>query len=123
MIMSTRSYTLMNFTCSEDRVTHRVPCKAGLSKLLNTGFRSRSLTYSCIRWWRELLEGRMGPPELTETEIWKAIGMRNDGMSLREIARRLSRHHSSICRLLRKHQATGDVEDRPRSGRPRCTAP
>ncbi len=28
----------------------------------------------------------MGPPELTEAERWKAIGMRNAGMSLREIA-------------------------------------
>ena len=28
-----------------------------------------------------------------------------------------------LCRLLRKRQATGDVKDRPRPGRPRCTTP
>ena len=52
---------------------------------------------------------------------WQIIGMRNAGLSCREIARQIDRHHSVVTRLVQKFQATNDVRDRPRTGRPRKT--
>ncbi|XP_060069171.1 uncharacterized protein LOC132549271 [Ylistrum balloti] len=42
-------------------------------------------------------------------------------MSWREIGRQLNITHTVISRLIRKHVATGNVQDRQRSGRPRKT--
>lgn len=62
-----------------------------------------------------------GPPEMTIAERWQAIGMKHAGMSFRQIGRELGHHHSNISKLWTKYQVTGDVKDRPRSGRPCCT--
>ena len=53
----------------------------------------------------------------------RAIGMLTAGMSARDVARHFQRHESTISRLLNRFQQTGNVADRPRSGRPRKTTP
>ena len=50
-----------------------------------------------------------------------AVGWHQEGISGREIARRLRVKHAVIQRLLERFQATGSTDERPRSGRPRCT--
>ena len=54
--------------------------------------------------------------------IWQIIGMREVGMSLRQISQRVGHHHSSVSRIVNKHRLTNDVKDRPRSGRSRITS-
>ena len=53
----------------------------------------------------------------------RAIGMLTAGMSVRDFARHFQRHESTISRLLNRFQQTGNVADRPRSGRLRKTSP
>ena len=57
--------------------------------------------------------------KLCIAERWQAVGMSQTGLSNRRVAQRVGVHHSVIDRF----QATGTVEDRPRSGRPRKTTP
>ena len=45
------------------------------------------------------------------------------GMSARDVARHFQRHESTISRLLNRFHQTGNVADRPRSGRPRKPSP
>ena len=52
-----------------------------------------------------------------------AIGMLAGGMRAREVAGHFNVHESTISRLKIRHQQTGNVCDRPRSGRPRKTTP
>lgn len=56
-------------------------------------------------------------------EAAQAIGLLNAGLSLREVGRRLNVSHSVISRLRERHQQTGSVKQRPRSGRPKKTTP
>ena len=51
----------------------------------------------------------------------RTIGMLTAGMSARDAARHFQRYKSTISRLLNRFQQTGNVADRPRSGRPRKT--
>ena len=60
---------------------------------------------------------------MTFEQCERAIGMLTAGMSTREVARHFQRHESTISRLLNRFQQTGNVADRPRSGRPRKTTP
>ena len=53
---------------------------------------------------------------------WQIIGMRNAGLSCREIGRQINGHHSLVARLAQKFGVTNDVRDRPRQGRPRKTS-
>ena len=64
----------------------------------------------------------MGPPQLYNAVRWQIIGMREAGMSLRQIAQRVGHHHSTISRIMNKHQITNDAKDLLRSGRPRITS-
>ena len=50
-----------------------------------------------------------------------AMGWINNGLSLREISRRLQVSVSVISRLRQRFLATGGFEERPRTGRPRAT--
>ena len=59
----------------------------------------------------------MGPPQLSNAVRWQIIGMREAGMSLRQIAQRVGHHHSTVSHIVNKHRLTNDVKDRPRSGR------
>ena len=53
----------------------------------------------------------MGPPQLSNAVRWQIIGMREAGMSLRQIAQRVGHHHSTISRIMSKHQITNDAKD------------
>ena len=62
-------------------------------------------------------------PGVTFEQCERAIGMFTASMSARDIARHFQRHKSTISRLLDRFLQTGNVADRPRSGRPRKTTP
>ena len=62
-------------------------------------------------------------PGMTFEQRESAIGMLTAGMSARHVARHFQRHESTISRLPNRFQQTGNVADRPRSGRPRKTTP
>ena len=49
----------------------------------------------------------------------RAIGMLTAGKSARDVTRHFQLHQSTISRPLNRFQQTGNVADRPRSGRPR----
>ena len=51
----------------------------------------------------------------------QAIGMLVAGFTKAEVARRLNCHPTTISRLQRRYQHTGNVKDLPKSGRPRVT--
>ena len=61
----------------------------------------------------------MGAPQLSNAVRWQIIGMREAGISLRQIAQRVGHHHSTLSRIANKNRLTNDVKDRPRSGRSR----
>ncbi|XP_063416126.1 C-type lectin domain family 4 member M-like [Mytilus trossulus] len=63
-----------------------------------------------------------GLPQLSTDVRWHIIGMQEAGMSFRQIARRVGYHHSTISRILIKHQNTNSVNDLPRSGSPSVTS-
>lgn len=73
----------------------------------------------CIRFFIHF--NVMARRKLSEATRWQIIGMRNAGMSLRQIGTQIGRHHSIISKLLKKYRATNEVKDLPRPGRPRKT--
>ena len=64
----------------------------------------------------------MGPSQLSNAVQWQIIGMREAGMSLRQIAQRVGHHNSTFSRIVNKHRLTNDVKDHPRSGRSRIAS-
>ena len=58
---------------------------------------------------------------LSDVNRGRALAWLQERIAVREVARRLHVAPSVICRLRQKWQATGRVQDRPRSGRPRKT--
>ena len=44
----------------------------------------------------------MGPPQLSNAVRWQTIGMREAGMSLKQITQRVGHHHSTVSRTLSK---------------------
>ena len=52
----------------------------------------------------------MGPPQLSNVVRWQIIGMREAGMSLRQIAQRIDHHHSTVSRIANKHRFARDQE-------------
>ena len=64
----------------------------------------------------------MGPLQFYNAVRWQIIGMREAGISLRQIAQRVVHHHSTVSRIVNKHRLTHDVKDHPRSGRSRITS-
>ena len=62
-------------------------------------------------------------PGMTFEQRERAISMLTAGMSARDVARHFQPHESTISRLLNRFQQTGNVADRPRSGRLRKTTP
>ena len=53
----------------------------------------------------------------------RAISMLTTGMSQRDVARHFQCQESTVSQLLNRFQQTGNVADRPRSGRPHKTMP
>ena len=62
-------------------------------------------------------------PGMTFEQRVRAICMLNSGMSAGDLARHFQRHESTISRLLNRFQQTGNIADRPRSGRPHKSTP
>ena len=62
-------------------------------------------------------------PGMTFEQRERAIGMLTAVMSATDVARHLQNHKSAISQLLNRFQQTGNVADRPRSGRSRKTTP
>jgi transposase len=59
--------------------------------------------------------------KLTISKKWRIIGATQDaGQSMRMVAAANNLHVSVVSRLIQKVQQTGDVADRPRSGRPKA---
>ena len=52
----------------------------------------------------------MGPPQLSNAMRWQIIGMREAGMSLRQVAQRVGHHNSTFSRIVNKHRLTRDQE-------------
>lgn len=63
------------------------------------------------------------PPRqrLSTLDQGRALGWLQDGVSGREVSRRLGVSHSVVQRLYERFQTTGTTDQRPRSGRPRST--
>ena len=61
--------------------------------------------------------------KLTIPERWQAVGMYNVGFSHRRVADHFRDNHSIIVRLMQRFRQTGNVTDRPRTGRPCKTTP
>jgi transposase len=59
--------------------------------------------------------------KLTIPERWQCVGMHNGGFSHRRVADHFRVNHSIIVRLMQPPRQTGNVNDRPRAGRPRKT--
>lgn len=56
---------------------------------------------------------------LTENQRCEAVGVLRAGSSQLAIASHFNRNRVSVRKLVQRYIATGTVEDRPRSGRPR----
>ena len=54
---------------------------------------------------------------ISEAQRWQIIGM-----SFKDIGRQMGYHYIVVSRLVRKHTQTNNVNDLPRSGRPRVTS-
>ncbi|KAK7109486.1 hypothetical protein V1264_013519 [Littorina saxatilis] len=63
------------------------------------------------------------PPrrKLSDLDRGRAIGWLQDGVAARQVAQRLAVAPSVIIRLKQRFHATGRVQERQRSGRPRVT--
>ena len=61
--------------------------------------------------------------KLTIAQRNRAVGMLQTGMSSRAVARVLNLYHSTILCLWALLQQTGDVSERPKTGRPRVMNP
>jgi transposase len=64
----------------------------------------------------------MGSPQHSKAVRWQIIGMREAGMSLKQIAQRVVHRHSTVSRIVNTHRLTNGVKDLPRSGKPRITS-
>lgn len=58
---------------------------------------------------------------LSVEEAVRASTLLDEGYSMRYVASLLGRHHSSISRMMRRHNETGSHNRRPGQGRKRCT--
>lgn len=64
------------------------------------------------------------PPRrrLSAVDRGRALALLEEGISLREVGRRLHVSASVIHRLRERHATTGSTDERVRTGRPRCTS-
>ena len=60
-------------------------------------------------------------PRIPVEKRGKIIGLREMGLTYREIAARVGCSVGAVCELIKKHQQTGTVADRPIPGRKRVT--
>ena len=60
---------------------------------------------------------------LTPDERGRAVGMREMGAGIKEIARKLGCEPKSVRELLKKYESEGSTKDLPKSGRPKKLSP
>ena len=60
-------------------------------------------------------------PRVSLVDRGRIVGQHENGTPTRIIAGRFNVHKSTVCRIIAKYRATGDVKDLPKSGRPRIT--
>ena len=58
---------------------------------------------------------------LTTSDRHRVLALLDAGVGPAEVARRFNVNERTLRRHVRRYRETGDVRDRPRSGRPRCT--
>ena len=58
---------------------------------------------------------------LSNVDLHLALSMVEGGLSYRQVAERMGCSHTTIARLVERHNATGSVDDRQRPGRERDT--
>ena len=58
---------------------------------------------------------------LSNVDRHRALGMVEGGLSYRQVAERMGCSHTTIARLVERHNATGSVDDRQCPGRERVT--
>ena len=73
--------------------------------------------------WKSVMGRRPGMTWMTFEQRERAISMLTASMSARDVAWHFQRHESTINRLQNRFQQTGNVADRPRSGRRRKITP
>jgi transposase len=61
--------------------------------------------------------------KLSNLDRARALGYLQSGRSTRNVARTFNVSPTTMTNLLRRYNQTGDVKDRPRSGRPKVTTP
>ena len=86
-----------------------------------TQYTVRELSYRKHKNWKKIWKSMSNVipcwPGMMFEQLEKAIGMLTAGMSARDVAWHFQRHKSTISQLLNWFQQTGNVADRPRSGR------
>ena len=60
--------------------------------------------------------------QLTKEKRVAIITLRNEGQSVRKIAKTLNVSPSGVAKTIKRYKETGTHEDRPRKGRPRVTS-
>ena len=60
--------------------------------------------------------------QISKEKRQSAITLRNEGQSLRKIARTLQLSVTAVAKTVKQFEQTGTLEDRKRSGRPRVTS-
>ena len=82
----------------------------------------------CSAWWcingleTEVSINMPQRRQLCALDRGRALAWLQEGISMREVGRRLGVSHSVVSRLQERVNATGSADVRPRSGRPRCTS-
>lgn len=62
-------------------------------------------------------------PHLSELVSVKIVTLANEGCRQEDIARRLHIHQSTVSRIVKRYNETGEYKRRPGQGRKRCTTP
>jgi transposase len=58
---------------------------------------------------------------LSTKERWACVVLHEDRQTVRAIAEKMHCAVNTVCHWIHAYERTGDVQDAPRSGRPRCT--
>ena len=106
-----------------DVVLHRMHLKHATLTHVKIKFVWLNLTVSlsCHRVSEYCFEIIMVCRKVSDNLRWQIIGMKNVGLSCREIGHQINWHRSVVARVVQKFGVTNDVKDRPHPGRPRKT--
>ncbi len=81
--------------------------------------RAKSLGKKLIKFYFSVVVAQaMVSPYISIKDRWRIVHRRRDGIKLAVIAREIGCSVNAASYIFRKYLETGDVKDRPRSGRP-----